>query len=113
MSPPGYYFNPFAFALPVVQPNQPILSAEDPTALAPEGGYDLGSLGRNLLRGPSQSNIDLSIAKRFPVNESKGLELRADSFNVLNHAVEINSNSILVHERSTQSIIKTHAKLFL
>jgi hypothetical protein len=28
-------------------------------------------------------------------------------------AVEINSNSILVHERSTQSIIKTHAKPFL
>lgn len=38
-----------------------------------------------MLRGPSQSNVDLSIAKRFPVNESKNFELRADFFNALNH----------------------------
>jgi hypothetical protein len=84
--PPGYYFNPFAFALPTVQPNQPIPSAHDPTALAPEGGNDIGRLGRNVLRGPSQSNIDLSIAKRFPVGEVKNIEVRADFFNALNHA---------------------------
>jgi hypothetical protein len=38
-----------------------------------------------VLRGPSQSNVDLSIAKRFPVNESKNFELRADFFNALNN----------------------------
>jgi hypothetical protein len=43
-------------------------------------------LGRNVLRGPPQSNIDLSVAKRFPVSESKSFELRADFFNMLNHA---------------------------
>jgi hypothetical protein len=84
--PSGYYFNPFAFALPVVQPNQPIPSAQDPTAIAPNGGNDIGNVGRNVLRGPPQSNIDLSILKRFPLNESRNLELRADFFNVLNHA---------------------------
>ncbi len=84
--PPGYYFNPFAFSLPVVQPNQPIPSAQDPTALAPAGGNDIGNLGRNVLRGPSQSNIDLSVAKRFPISESKDIEVRADFFNALNHA---------------------------
>ena len=84
--PPGYYFNPFAFALPAVEANQPIPSAQDPTALAPEGGNDIGNLGRNVLRGPSQSNIDFSIAKRFPVSESSNIEVRADFFNVLNHA---------------------------
>jgi hypothetical protein len=88
--PPGYYLNPFAFALPVVLPNQPIPSAKDPTALAPEGGNDIGNVGRNVLRGPSQSNIDVSIAKRFPVSESKDFELRADFFNVLNHASRSN-----------------------
>jgi hypothetical protein len=84
--PSGYYFNPFAFALPLVQANQPIPSAQDSTAIAPDGGNDIGNIGRNMLRGPTQSNIDLSIAKRFNVSESKTLEVRADFFNVLNHA---------------------------
>ena len=55
--PSGYFFNPFAFALPVVGQNQPIPSAKDPAALAPDGGNDLGNAGRNVLHGPSQSNI--------------------------------------------------------
>jgi hypothetical protein len=83
---PGYYFNPFAFALSVVQPDQPIPSAHNSTAIAPEGGNDIGNLGRNVLRGPSQNNIDLAIAKHFPMRESKPVEFRADLFNVLNHA---------------------------
>ena len=84
--PSGYFFNPFAFALPVVGPNQPIPSAKDTGALAPDGGNDLGNAGRNVLHGPSQSNIDLSVAKRFRVRESKSFEIRADFFNALNHA---------------------------
>jgi hypothetical protein len=88
--PSGYCFNPFAFALPVVQPGEPIPSAHDPTAIAPEGGNDIGNLGRNVLRGPAQSNIDLAIAKRFPVRESRNIEIRAEFFNVLNHASRSN-----------------------
>src|SRR5438477_1221140 len=84
--PPGYYFNPFAFALPSVKPGDSIPDAHDATALAPVGGSDIGNLGRNVLRGPSQKNIDLSIAKRFPISESKNFEVRADFFNLLNHA---------------------------
>ena len=84
--PKGYKFNPFAFALPLVAPNQPIPSANDPTALAPNGGNDFGNVDRNVLRGPFQSAIDLSIAKGFLRSESKCLELRADFFNALNHA---------------------------
>jgi hypothetical protein len=84
--PSGYYFNPFAFAVPTVQPGQPIPSAHDPAAIAPEGGTDIGNLGRNVLRGPSQSNVDVSILKRLPLSESKAIELRADFFNLLNHA---------------------------
>jgi hypothetical protein len=93
--PPGYCFNPFAFALPIVQPGEPIPSAHDPTAIAPEGGNDIGNLGRNVLRGPAQSNIDLAIAKRFPVSESRNVELRADFFNVLNHASQSNPISYI------------------
>ncbi len=83
--PTGYYFNPSAFAQAWVQPGQPIPSAHDAMALAPEGGTDLGNVGRNVLRGPSQSNIDLSVGKRFLLAESKDLQFRADFFNVLNH----------------------------
>jgi len=89
-APPGYYFNPFAFAVPVVQPNYPIPSAHDLTAIAPEGGNDIGDLGRNILRGPAQSNIDLAIAKRFPIGESRNVEFRADLLNILNHASQNN-----------------------
>ncbi len=39
-----------------------------------------------MLRGPSQSNIDLSVAKHFSLAESKNLEFRADFFNLLNHS---------------------------
>jgi hypothetical protein len=88
--PPGYFFNPFAFSLPTVQPGQPIPSAHDPTAIAPDGGTDIGNLGRNVLRGPSQSNVDFSILKRLPLSESKNIELRANFFNVLNHASRSN-----------------------
>ena len=48
------------------------------------------TVGRNVLRGPSQSNLDLSILKRFPLSETKNLEVRADFFNVLNHASRSN-----------------------
>jgi hypothetical protein len=53
--------------------------------LAPEGGTDLGNVGRNVLRGSSQSNVDFSVAKHIPLSESKDLHFQADFFNLLNH----------------------------
>ena len=85
-TPPGYYFNPSVFAVANVQPGRPIPSAHDPTALAGDTGTDIGNVGRNILRGPSQSNIDFSLGKRILLAESKDLLLRADFFNLLNHA---------------------------
>jgi len=84
--PVGYYFNPSAFSQALVQPGQPIPSADDPTALASDQGTDIGNVGRNVLRGPAQSNIDFSVGKRFPLTELKGIEFRADFFNLPNHA---------------------------
>jgi len=84
--PPGYTFNPYAFAVAIVQPGQAIPSAHDPTALAGDAETDIGNVGRNVLRGPAQSNFDFSFGKRFPLTESRSLEFRADLFNVLNHA---------------------------
>jgi hypothetical protein len=45
-----------------------------------------GSEGRNALRGPGIANVDLSLLKTFAVRERTRLELRAEIFNVLNHA---------------------------
>jgi len=83
--PPGYYFNPAAFVEATVQPGQAIPSAHDPTALAGDLGTDIGNVGRNVLRGPSQSNVDFSASRRFPLTESKAVEFRADCFNLFNH----------------------------
>ena len=84
--PRGYYFNPSAFAEAVVPAGQAIPSAHDPSALAGEDGTDIGDVGRNVLRGPSQNDVDVSVTKPFSLTESTALEFRADFFNLLNHA---------------------------
>jgi len=42
-------------------------------------------VGRNVLRGPQQSNVDFSVIKRLPISESKNVELRAEFFNLFNY----------------------------
>jgi hypothetical protein len=44
-----------------------------------------GTLGRNALRGFPLSQLDLSVERAFYVTETINFQLRADSFNVLNH----------------------------
>jgi hypothetical protein len=53
-------------------------------SIPPQG--ELGSSGRNALRGPGFYNLDASVSRAFAVRESARLTLRADFFNVLNHA---------------------------
>jgi hypothetical protein len=88
--PAGYFFNPFAFARPVVPPGQPIPSSGGTAVAGPllpgqTFGTDFGNVGRNILRGPRQMNIDFSIIKRFPLVESKNIEVRAEFFNLFNN----------------------------
>ena len=86
--PAGFYFNPTSFAQAVIQPGQVIPSAHDPSAIvdpSAEAATDIGNLGRNVLRGPRQANLDFSVAKSFSLGEKKQLEFRADFFNILNH----------------------------
>lgn len=82
--PPGYFFNPFVFVRPVVSAGRPIPSSNG-TAIANALGTDIGNVGRNVLRGPGQYNLDLSLTKRFQLDESKNIEFRAEVFNLLNH----------------------------
>lgn len=48
-------------------------------------GLEYGS--RNLLHGPSATNLDMGLAKIFPIIPSRNINLifRADAFNILNH----------------------------
>src|SRR5207302_1018548 len=82
--PAGYFFNPFAFARPTVLAGQ-LIPSSNGTATAGATGTDFGNVGRNVLRGPKQTNVDFSIIKRFSFGESKNLEFRAEVFNLFNH----------------------------
>jgi hypothetical protein len=45
-----------------------------------------GNAGRNIARGPGATNVDLSLIRNFRVSHGAQLQVRAESFNVLNHA---------------------------
>ncbi len=54
---------------------------------------DFGNAGVGTIHGTGQFNIDLSLAKRFPVrsfSESSAFQFRADLFNTLNHPIFAN-----------------------
>lgn len=82
--PAGFYFNPFAFARPVVLAGA-VIPSSGGTATAAANGTDIGNVGRNILRGPRQNNTDFSVIKRFRINESKNVEFRTEFFNLFNH----------------------------
>lgn len=45
-----------------------------------------GNAGRNIARGPAFTNFDASLIRDFRVHEHTGLQFRAESFNIANHA---------------------------
>jgi hypothetical protein len=51
---------------------------------APPNGVR-GNSGLGTVRGPGQNNLDLSVAKTFPIYKTVHLDFRADAFNALNH----------------------------
>jgi len=83
--PAGYFFNPSAFARPIVLQGR-IIPSSNGRATAGALGTDFGNVGRNVLRGPSQKNMDLSVTRRFSISDSKNIELRAEVFNLFNVA---------------------------
>jgi hypothetical protein len=82
--PAGYFFNPFAFVRPVVTAGR-LIPSSNSAARADGLGTDIGNVGRNVLRGPRQSNFDFSVIKRFRLGEQKSVEFRAEFFNLFNH----------------------------
>jgi hypothetical protein len=48
------------------------------------GGTIFGHLGRNILRGPGQHNVDVVLIKRTKLGEKAGMVFRWEVFNVFN-----------------------------
>ncbi len=46
----------------------------------------MGSLGRNALRGPNFWQLDLSLLRTLKITEKVNVQLRAEAFNIFNHA---------------------------
>src|SRR5262249_30535623 len=61
----------------------------DPANFGIPAAGQIGNTGRNAFRGPGLYNLDVSLARSFPVKylgESGRLTVRVDAFNFLNHA---------------------------
>ncbi|MDA1185505.1 MAG: TonB-dependent receptor [Acidobacteria bacterium] len=58
----------------------------DTGAFALPEQYTFGSAPRNSVVGPGYANVDMSIAKTWRVQEGQQLELRLETFNLLNRA---------------------------
>ncbi|HEY2018315.1 MAG TPA: TonB-dependent receptor [Bryobacteraceae bacterium] len=59
----------------------------NPAAFAVPQPGTFGNLGRNALRGPGISQLDLTLSKKFPITERVNCEFRAEAYNILNHPV--------------------------
>ena len=64
-------------------------------------------MGRNVLRGPDQRRVDLSLMKKFRITENVSLEFKWDVFNVFNFVNFANPNTDLTDETDFGQITKT------
>jgi outer membrane receptor protein involved in Fe transport len=54
--------------------------------LVPDGSFAFGNSGRNILDGPGNISVNLTVYKNFTIREKTHLQFRWEVFNVLNHA---------------------------
>lgn len=59
--------------------------AQNGTVLVPNQWGQFGNMHRNVFRGPAFSDVDMSLAKTFRLNERMSLQIRGEMFNILNH----------------------------
>jgi hypothetical protein len=94
-TPGQYYFNPnslsnaqcgdFNDPLPGCVPTPGILPAGSQVQANPALAT-YGTLPRNYFRGPGYINFDMTFSKTTAITERVKLEIRADFFNIFNHA---------------------------
>ncbi len=80
----------------------------DTTAFVAPTAYttDFGSL-RNVLVGPPQKNLDLSLVKFFPITEHQKAEFRTEVFNLFNHPNFANPVNVISAGSSYGTIVRT------
>ena len=90
----GYSPGGYAFSRPDVVSGQPFWignpaapggQALNPNAFAIPATVRQGTEGRNDIPGFGLTQVDLSLARQFALGERVKLQLRADTFNILNH----------------------------
>jgi hypothetical protein len=81
-----YWFNPNAFicASSIANPSASTLAPNCVASTPATAAF--GNLGRNTVYGPGQISWDMALSRRFTVRERWKLDLRADFFNIMNHA---------------------------
>ena len=67
----------------------------NPAAFAVPANYTFGNLGRNSLRTDWTRNLDLSLFRRFPIEDKATFEFRAEAFNLTNTAIFGKPNSTI------------------
>jgi Carboxypeptidase regulatory-like domain/TonB dependent receptor len=59
---------------------------QNPQVFFDQGATGFGTLGRNVITGPGFQNLDFSLFKNTRIREGVSLEIRADAFDIFNHA---------------------------
>jgi len=75
------YFDQNAFAT-----NECNLDTSGGTAVLTGTCGTFGTSNRRFFHGPGINNTDLGLTKRIPITEQKAFEIRAEFFNIFNHA---------------------------
>ena len=74
------WFNTHAFAL---APGFVVTKSGTTSTVTQRGQF--GNAGRNIITGPSYTDVDLTLAKQFPIYERVSGQFRVETFNILNH----------------------------
>ena len=70
----------------ITDPRNPTHTFFNADAFGPGPLGDFGNANRQFFHGPGINNFDISVMKRTNITESKAFEIRAEYFNVFNHA---------------------------
>jgi hypothetical protein len=76
------WFNVNAFCVP--QTTASVATGTIPTCVNPTDSA-FGDAGRNIIEGPGEFLMDMSLSKTFPIKEFRALELRITASNVFNN----------------------------
>jgi hypothetical protein len=80
----------------------------DPTAFTTPADFTLGNSGRNVLRAPGIFQMDMTVAKRFPMGESRYVQLRGEFFNLFN-TVNLNAPNAFIGNPNAGRIFSSRA----